>query len=194
MESSVFSFALTVERQLRDVEDVLAQIDAHDESIGELDIQDLEVDDPALEALFVGTKVKVLLQDVDRVRWRQDLIEDRDRLRRMLAAARQVNAGRDAKLGDLKKVIRGKIAAPINSGNRKIVVFTAFAETAHYLYDSLSGWAAAELGLQSACSRRALPAPAETTRRCRSCATTIVNGGVADSAFGCRIRPGDTLA
>ena len=48
---------------------------------------DLDVDDPAFEALLVGRKVKVLLQDVDRVRWRQDLAEDRDRLRALLAAA-----------------------------------------------------------------------------------------------------------
>ena len=47
-----------------------------------LPIDDVDVDDPAFEALLVGRKVKVLLQDVDRVRWRQDLVEDRNRLRR----------------------------------------------------------------------------------------------------------------
>ena len=54
-------------------------------------IDDIDVDDPAFEALLVGRKVKVLLQDVDRVRWRQDLAEDRDRLRALLAAARLVD-------------------------------------------------------------------------------------------------------
>jgi hypothetical protein len=87
MESSVASFALTIERQLRDVEALLAKIDSHDDTVDEVPIDDIDVDDPAFEALLVGRKVKVLLQDVDRVRWRQDLAEDRDRLRALLAAA-----------------------------------------------------------------------------------------------------------
>ena len=88
MESSVASFALTIKRQLADVEALLAKIDAHDEAVEELAIDDIDVDDPAFEALLVGRKVKVLLQDVDRVRWRQDLIEDRNRLATLLSAAR----------------------------------------------------------------------------------------------------------
>ena len=80
MESSVASFALTIKRQLDDVNALLAKIEAHDESIDELAIDDVDIDDPAFETLLVGRKVKVLLQDVDRVRWQQDLIEDRNRL------------------------------------------------------------------------------------------------------------------
>ena len=121
MESSVASFALTIERQLADVEALLAKIDAHDDSVEELPIDDVDVDDPAFEALLVGRKVKVLLQDVDRVRWRQDLIEDRDRLRALLSAARLVTPERDAKLAALKRVIADKVRTPINPGNRKIL-------------------------------------------------------------------------
>ena len=58
----------------------------------ETTIEDIDVDDPAFESLLVGRKVKVLLQDVDRVRWRQDLIEDRNRLAALLSAARSVTA------------------------------------------------------------------------------------------------------
>ena len=65
MESSVTSFALTLKRQLADVEATLARIEAHDESVEEIDIEDVDVDDPAFESLLVGRKVKVLLQDVD---------------------------------------------------------------------------------------------------------------------------------
>ena len=71
--------------------------------VEELPIDDVDVDDPAFEALLVGRKVKVLLQDVDRVRWRQDLVEDRDRLRALLSAARLVTPDRDAKLAALKR-------------------------------------------------------------------------------------------
>ena len=150
MESSVASFALTIKRQLADVETLLSKIDAHDEAVEEITIDDVDVDDPAFEALLVGRKVKVLLQDVDRVRWRQDLVEDRDRLTTLLAAARSVIPHRDAKLEALKQVIAKKAHAPINAGNRKLLLFTAFADTADYLYRELAPWAKKTLGLSAA--------------------------------------------
>ncbi|MBU4270899.1 MAG: helicase [Planctomycetes bacterium] len=150
MESSVTSFALTLTRQLADVEATLAKIEAHAESVEEIDIENVDVDDPAFESLLVGRKVKVLLRDVDRIRWRQDLIEDRNRLATLLSAAKQVDAARDAKLAALREVIQCKCRQPINDGNRKFLVFTAFADTAHYLYHELSGWVQKELGLHSA--------------------------------------------
>jgi hypothetical protein len=84
------------------------------------------------------------------VRWRQDLIEDRNRLATLLSAAKQVGAARDAKLKALREVIERKCREPLNAGNRKLLVFTAFADTAQYLYQELSGWALKELGLHSA--------------------------------------------
>jgi hypothetical protein len=86
-ESAVTSFALTVQRQLRDVDATLAQIDSHTRELEEIDIEDVDIDDPAFEALLVGRKVKVLLQDVDLIRWRQDLIDDRNRLAALRDAA-----------------------------------------------------------------------------------------------------------
>ncbi|MGV1784384.1 MULTISPECIES: helicase-related protein [Agrobacterium] len=150
MESSVASFALTIKRQLDDVNALLAKIEAHDESIDELAIDDVDIDDPAFETLLVGRKVKVLLQDVDRVRWQQDLIEDRNRLATLLSAARSVSADRDAKLSELKVLITRKVQAPINGENRKILLFTAFADTADYLYRELGEWAHATLGIHTA--------------------------------------------
>ena len=84
MESAVPSFALTVQRQLRDVEATLARIESHAEELEEIDIEDVDLDDPAFESLLVGRKVKVLLKDVDLIRWKQDLIEDRNRLATLL--------------------------------------------------------------------------------------------------------------
>lgn len=150
MESSVASFSLTIERQLADVDALLAKIDAHDDSVDEIPIDDVDVDDPAFESLLVGRKVKVLLQDVDRVRWRQDLAEDHKRLEALLLAARLVIPKRDAKLAALRRVIADKVRSPINAGNRKLLLFTAFADTADYLYRELAPWARAELGLHSA--------------------------------------------
>ncbi len=150
MESSVASFALTVKRQLDDVTALLARIDAHEESVEELAIDDVDIDDTNFEALLVGRKVKVLLQDVDRVRWRQDLTEDRNRLATLLSAARAVTADRDAKLSALKGLIARKVQAPLNGANRKLLLFTAFADTADYLYRELGGWAHKTLGINGA--------------------------------------------
>jgi SNF2 family DNA or RNA helicase len=150
MESSVSSFFLTIQRQLADVEATLAKIEAQAESVDEIDIGDMDAEDPEFESLVVGRKVKVLLQDVDRIRWRQDLIEDRNRLATLLSAAKQVSAARDAKLNALREVIEQKCRQPLNPDNRKILVFTAFADTAQYLYQELADWAKSDLGLHSA--------------------------------------------
>ena len=138
METAVPSFGLTLKRQLADVEATLAKIDAHEDSVEEIDIGDVDVEDPTFEALLAGRKIKVLLQDVDIVRWRQELIEDRNRLATLHAAAVQVGAARDAKLGALRELIENKVKGPINPGNRKVIVFTAFADTANYLYGELA--------------------------------------------------------
>jgi hypothetical protein len=150
MESSVASFALTIQRQLADVDALLFKIDAHNDTVEETAIDDIDVDDPAFEALLVGRKVKVLLQDVDRVRWRQDLSEDRNRLAALLSAARLVTAERDAKLDALRQVIAKKAHAPINDGNRKLLLFTAFADTADYVFSALAPWAKNSLGFNTA--------------------------------------------
>ncbi len=150
MESAVPSFALTVQRQLRDVEATLARIESHAEEMEEIDIEDVDLDDPAFESLLVGRKVKVLLRDVDLIRWKQELIEDRNRLATLHAAAAQVDASRDAKLTALREIIGHKCQNPVNPGNRKVIVFTAFADTARYLYDQLAPWAKATLGIETA--------------------------------------------
>ncbi len=150
MESAVSSFALTVHRQLEDVEATLARIEAHADEIDEINIADVDIDDPAFESLLVGRKVKVLLGDVDLIRWKQDLIEDRNRLATLHAAATQVCAARDAKLAALMEVITHKCQNPSNPNNRKLIVFTAFADTAMYLYEQLAGWAKETLGIETA--------------------------------------------
>lgn len=137
MESSVHAFALTIGRQLEVVEALIARIDAHDDSVTAPSIDDLDDDDPAFDQLGVGRNVRVLLSDADLVRWRQDLAEDRDRLARLHAQAQSVTSERDAKLADLKELIAAKLADPFNPGNSKLLVFTAFADTATYLYEEL---------------------------------------------------------
>jgi len=150
MESAIPSFTLTVKRQLDDVEATLARIETSPEEVEEIEIEDVDLDDPAFESLLIGSKVKVLLKDVDQTRWKQDLAADRDRLAALYNAAKQIDAARDAKLAALREVIEEKCLRPINAGNRKVIVFTAFADTAEYLYRELSNWAKESLGMETA--------------------------------------------
>ncbi|MFJ8551242.1 helicase-related protein [Streptomyces sp. NPDC093676] len=150
LESSVESFRLTVSRQLADVERRLTAIELNESAVSDLNIADIEIDETRYEDLLIGGKVKVLITDMDLIKWRQDLVEDRDRLIGMLDAADKVSVERDAKLAQLREMITHKARTPINTGNRKIIVFTAFADTAKYLYQQLSDWAQSELGIETA--------------------------------------------
>jgi len=151
MESSINSFSLTVGKIYDKIGDLLKQID--NQSIGEfeeLSIEDIEVDAPEFDDYLIGNKVKVLLQDIDVVRWKQDLEEDHELLGRLLQEAENIDSHRDAKLQKLKAVISDKIKHPINFGNKKVIIFTAFSDTAEYLYENIAGWARNEHDIHSA--------------------------------------------
>ncbi len=151
MESSINSFALTLARLLENVRGIINRIDSHEESeIEELSIEEIEIDDDDFTPFLIGSKIKVLLQDVDRVRWRQELEEDRVILVKLLREAREIDASRDEKLRRLKELIVAKCVNPINAGNKKVLIFTAFADTAKYLYESIAALAQDELGVHSA--------------------------------------------
>ncbi|MEA3642275.1 MAG: DUF6575 domain-containing protein [Lamprobacter sp.] len=151
MESSIHSFAQTLEKLLGKVDQLIERIECHDASpIEELRIEDIDLDSDEVDPYLVGTKVKVLLQDVDLIRWKQDLQEDQAILTGLLHEARQVDVQRDEKLRRLKALISDKVTQPINTGNRKVLIFTAFADTADYLYQQIADWALQTHGLHSA--------------------------------------------
>lgn len=139
MESSINSFALTVENILYKIDKTLEAIEQHQLDYDtEMDISDIDIDDPEYENLMFGNNVKVLLQDMDLIKWKQDLLADKDKLETIFLEARNVTPNRDAKLIELRTLIEKKIKNPINQDNRKVVIFTAFADTAKYLYKHLS--------------------------------------------------------
>lgn len=155
MESSINSFGLTVDKLLSQVTQLLTRIEHHESgTIEEQSIENIDFESPEFEALAVGNKVKVLIQDMDLLMWKQDLQEDRFQLQHLLEEAKKIGADRDAKLGELKALILAKIQNPINQnnqgGNKKIIVFTAFADTAIYLYQQLAPWAEESLGVYTA--------------------------------------------
>ncbi|MDP3451505.1 MAG: helicase-related protein [Bacteroidales bacterium] len=149
MESSINSFSISIKGLLKQVNDNLEKIANSALYIGKaVTIEDIDLEDTDNEAL-VGNKVKVLLQDMDLVRWKQDLEYDRDVLVKLLENARNIDSIRDEKLEELKRIIANKIDNPINGTNRKVVIFTAFADTANYLYHDISSWARKNYGIYS---------------------------------------------
>jgi len=151
MESSINSFSMTVEKLYEQINNLITKIDTHaDTEFEELNIEDIETDDPALEDYLIGKKVKILIQDIDLIRWKQDLEDDRELLFQILSNAKEVDSKKDAKLHKLKEIIVDKVSAPINAGNKKIIIFTAFSDTAEYLYKNISDWSKQGLGIHSA--------------------------------------------
>ena len=139
MESSINSFTLTVEKLLKRNEDLLKMIESHNSSeISEMSIVDIDIEDDEYADRLIGNKVKVLISDIDKIKWMQDIQNDILKLQELYNHAKQVTQDRDLKLQTLKNVISNKIQNPINANNKKIIIFTAFADTAMYLYEVIS--------------------------------------------------------
>jgi len=151
MESSINSFTLTLQRLLDDVRQIISKLESPDQdAIESLKIEDVAVESEEFEPYLVGKKVKVLIHDVDRIKWLQQLREDESLLAKLLVAAQDITADRDAKLQHLKHEITKKCQNPPNPGNHKMLIFTAFADTADYLYSHINEWALKTLGLHCA--------------------------------------------
>ncbi len=151
LESSVESFRLTLEKledKLTSTLDTIAKFEAgQDISVSDFaeGVEDsLEGDEDNLDELgndgnSVGGKVKISLSDMDVPRWKGDLNGDLHLIQTLLESMRKITPEDDAKLQDLKAHIVQKIENPINDGNRKVLIFTAFADTAQYLYKNIAG-------------------------------------------------------
>jgi len=151
LESSINSFCLSIERLLNNVNYALDLINNQNQSyFNDLEINDIDIDDPQYEDLLLGNKVKVLLNDLDLIRLKQDLEEDREKLHYLYDAAKEVTVKRDAKLKVLKNLIADKQKHFINDNNKKVLVFTAFADTARYIYENIAQWAYENFGVYSA--------------------------------------------
>lgn len=151
MESSIHSFGITISKILKNIDITLEKLNKSQDIEENLDIDDLELDDPRLDSVMIGSKnVKVFIQDIDKIKWRAELEGDRAILERIKIEAFKIQPHRDKKLEELKELIREKVKNPINEGNKKVIIFTAFANTAKYLYDNIADWGLEELGLYSA--------------------------------------------
>lgn len=160
LESSINSFAITLGRTIKKIEDLEERInffkDNQQQNLFYPD--DLETskafgsDDEELnEAFQIGAKLKYDLRHLDVDAWLRELKEDKQQLKSILSQAEEIDASRDAKLQRLMELISEKVNTPtINlckKENRKVIVFTHFSDTAKYLYRSLKDWAGNELGI-----------------------------------------------
>lgn len=159
MESSVHSFLLTVRRiygylyaTSQIIEQFMAGGNGSWDELRDLSgtADDFDYDDQNTDFFSVGKKVKIDLRDMDYISWKREINEDMENLRLLIAMVEDITPEYDFKLNELIRIIRQKVSSPINPGNRKILIFTAFADTAEYLYENISRLARNELGLHTA--------------------------------------------
>ena len=147
LESSVAAFRLTLASLSGNITRTLEAIDAFESSgkagqvgdyLDDIDAFDDDESFSGLDEFTVGKKVQISLADMDLPSWRHDLAADLALIDNLLESMRQVAPADDSKLQHLLKLINDKIDQPLNPGNRKVLIFTAFADTANYLYDNLA--------------------------------------------------------
>lgn len=149
LESSINSFTITLEKVLYNINSKIKKLSVINDDIM-LDIDDIDPLDTSIEQFTIGDKVKIKIKDIDKIKYKQDLEHDRDILLDLLSKSKKIDESRDKKLHELKNVITRKINNPINENNKKIIIFTAFADTAKYLYKNISTWAKQKYNLNSA--------------------------------------------
>lgn len=158
MESSVYSFNLTLKRIKDLIENTIRTIDTYDRSSAvRLELTDIsnmdeyDSDDQNGDEMFTfGKKVKIDLADMDYKSWRDSLAKDAEVLELLTLMVGDITPEHDSKLQELFKVIRNKLEHPINTRNKKVIIFTAFADTAGYLYDNVSRYVIENFGLNTA--------------------------------------------
>lgn len=154
LESSVYSFNLTVGKIAAQIEAMIATIDDYQNGTKELSLDDFsdmdfDIEDGNLDNI-IGNKVKIDLADMDYVTWKGHLLLDLDTLHQLQAEMSIITPAHDAKLQKLMDIIRDKQANPINAGNKKVLIFSAFADTVDYLYTHIAPMVQKEFGLHVA--------------------------------------------
>ena len=150
LESSVYAFSLTVQRIKNLIDTTIDKIEAFQnnpynasfeflaaESISGFD-SDFDDDDKNLDDFVVGRKLKIDIRDIDSVSWLRELKADAQVLQTLESMIANITPQHDIKLQTLLAQIDEKLKHPINPGNKKVLIFTAFSDTADYLYKNVS--------------------------------------------------------
>ena len=158
LESSVESFRLTLGRVKKLIDDTIDEIDAFTAGGGSVikgrelvgDDVDFDDDDRNTEYFAAEHSIKIDLADMDYKSWRDRLAEDAETLGLLKIMIDDITPEHDTKLQTLLGLIESKLNNPINEGNRKILIFSAFSDTAEYLYKNVSAFVKSQFGLDSA--------------------------------------------
>ena len=156
LESSVNSFQLTLKRIKALIESTIKAIDDFEKyGVADIDMyeasdSEFDMDDGNTEYFTVGKKVKIELADMDYKSWRTELKADADVLELLTLMVADITPEHDSKLQELLKLVSEKIENPINPGNKKVLIFSAFSDTAEYLYDNVSTYIKKKYGLDTA--------------------------------------------
>lgn len=156
LESSVNSFQLTLQCIKALIDNTIEAINRF-EKYGNADIDiyeatdsEWDMDDGNTEYFTVGKKVKIELADMDYKTWRTELMADAETLELLTLMVADITPEHDSKLRELLKLISDKIENPINPGNKKVIIFSAFSDTAEYLYEHVSTYVKEKYGLHTA--------------------------------------------
>ena len=155
LESSVNSFRLTLERICEYIKETIAKIDEYDKTRQEKSVdvelfdEDFDSQDSETEP-FSTKKAKIRLRDMDYMSWRRDIKADLEKFRLLLLMLEDITPEHDSKLQMLIADLKHKFDNPINPGNKKVIIFTAFADTANYLYENLADRIKKDCGLNTA--------------------------------------------
>lgn len=156
LESSVASFRLTLDRIRALIVKTIEAIDNYEKcgnadiDMYEADTSDFDMEDQNTDYFTVGKKVKIDLADMDYKSWRNVLKQDADTLELLVLMVSDITPEHDTKLQTLLQLISQKIENPINPGNKKVLIFSAFSDTAEYLYNNVSKYIMQKYGLNSA--------------------------------------------
>lgn len=156
LESSINSFYLTLQRIYNLINDTIDKINRFEQygasSIDMYESSDAEwdIDDSNTEYFTVGNKVQIDLADMDYKTWRSELTLDIEVLSDLISKLKVITPEYDGKLQSLLKVISAKIENPININNKKVLIFSAFSDTAEYLYEHVSTYIKDKYGLNTA--------------------------------------------
>ncbi|HIW26532.1 MAG TPA: DUF4368 domain-containing protein [Candidatus Lawsonibacter pullicola] len=124
LESSVYSFRLTLDRIKELINGTIQTIKNYRSGGCMLDLtdmsnaQDFDYDDQNTDFFSVGKKVKIDLADMDYVSWQRELEKDADNLELLSLMIADITPEHDTKLQTLFDTIRSKQKHPINPGNR----------------------------------------------------------------------------
>ena len=153
LESSVNSFRLTLTRirdYMQETLDAIARFQNGERRVSVDDYESVDGDEDEQDFTIGKKKNRILLEDMDYISWQKEIKDDLEIIRLLLLMLQSITPEHDSKLQQLISDLKDKFAHPINGNNKKVVVFTAFSDTAQYLYDCLADPIKKEYGLNVA--------------------------------------------